>query len=133
MTEISVGFTIVIPGSLDPDMHFGLEVKWLIINISVSSGLFPRHREWYSITSARFYRHPPYASCTYRHTLSNVDLYTAVQRQYLLTCKVSRYCRLPLHGSILVRSGKSYDKQASYRCYSMLISCWSTSTTLSQC
>ena len=29
MTEISVGFTIVIPGSLDPDMHFGLEVKWL--------------------------------------------------------------------------------------------------------
>ena len=30
MTEISVGFTIVIPGSLDPDMHFGLEVKWLI-------------------------------------------------------------------------------------------------------
>ena len=29
MTEISVGFTIVIPGSLDPDMHFGLEVNWL--------------------------------------------------------------------------------------------------------
>ena len=29
MTEISVVFTIVIPGSLDPDMHFGLEVKWL--------------------------------------------------------------------------------------------------------
>ena len=29
MTGISVGFTIVIPGSLDPDMHFGLEVKWL--------------------------------------------------------------------------------------------------------
>ena len=29
MTEISVGFTIVVPGSLDPDMHFGLEVKWL--------------------------------------------------------------------------------------------------------
>ena len=29
MTEISVGFTIVIPGSLDPGMHFGLEVKRL--------------------------------------------------------------------------------------------------------
>ena len=29
MTEISVGFTIVTPGSLDPGMHFGLEVKWL--------------------------------------------------------------------------------------------------------
>ena len=27
--EISVGFTIVTPGSLDPGMHFGLEVKWL--------------------------------------------------------------------------------------------------------
>ena len=26
MTEISVGFTIVIPGSLDPGMH----LKWLI-------------------------------------------------------------------------------------------------------
>ena len=31
MTEISVGFTLVTPGSLDPDMHFGLEVKWLTI------------------------------------------------------------------------------------------------------
>ena len=30
MTEISVGFAIVTPGSLDPGMHFGLEVKWLI-------------------------------------------------------------------------------------------------------
>ena len=30
MTEISVGFTIVTTGSLDPCMHFGLEVKWLI-------------------------------------------------------------------------------------------------------
>ena len=29
MTGISVGFTIVTPGSLDPDMHFDLEVKWL--------------------------------------------------------------------------------------------------------
>ena len=29
MTEISVGFTIVIPGSLDHSMHFGLEVKRL--------------------------------------------------------------------------------------------------------
>ena len=29
MTEISVGFTIVIPGSVDPGMHFGLEVKRL--------------------------------------------------------------------------------------------------------
>ena len=29
MTEISVGFTTVTPGSPDPDMHFGLEVKWL--------------------------------------------------------------------------------------------------------
>ena len=29
MTEISVGFTIVTPGSLDPGMHSGLEVKWL--------------------------------------------------------------------------------------------------------
>ena len=27
--EISVGFTIVTPGSMDPGMHFGLEVKWL--------------------------------------------------------------------------------------------------------
>ena len=27
-----------------------------------------------------------------QHKLSNVDLYTALQRQYLLTCKVSRYC-----------------------------------------
>ena len=35
MTEISVGFTIVIPGSLDPGMHFGLEVKRL--NTSPSS------------------------------------------------------------------------------------------------
>ena len=26
--EISVGFTIVTPGSLDPGMHFSLEVKW---------------------------------------------------------------------------------------------------------
>ena len=31
MTEISVGFTIVIPGSVDPGMHFGLEVKRLKI------------------------------------------------------------------------------------------------------
>ena len=29
MTEISVGFTIATPGSLDPGMHFDLEVKWL--------------------------------------------------------------------------------------------------------
>ena len=29
MTEIPVGFTIVTPGSLDPGMHSGLEVKWL--------------------------------------------------------------------------------------------------------
>ena len=29
MTEIPVGFTIVIPGSMDPGMHFGLEVKRL--------------------------------------------------------------------------------------------------------
>ena len=29
MTEISVGFTIVKPGSLDPGMYFDLEVKWL--------------------------------------------------------------------------------------------------------
>ena len=29
MKEIPVGFTIVTPGSLDPGMHFGLEVKWL--------------------------------------------------------------------------------------------------------
>ena len=36
MTEISVGFTIVIPGSLDPDMHFGLEVKWLRRYFSLS-------------------------------------------------------------------------------------------------
>ena len=27
MTEILVGFTIVTPGSLDPGIHFGLEVK----------------------------------------------------------------------------------------------------------
>ena len=33
MTEISVGFTIVTPGSLNPGMHFGLEVKWLIIKL----------------------------------------------------------------------------------------------------
>ena len=31
MTEIPVGFTIVTPGSMDPGMHFGLEVKGLII------------------------------------------------------------------------------------------------------
>ena len=31
MKEISVGFTIGTPGSLDPGMHFGLEVKWLKI------------------------------------------------------------------------------------------------------
>ena len=30
MTEIPVGFTIVTPGSLDPGMHLGLEVKWLV-------------------------------------------------------------------------------------------------------
>ena len=29
MTGISVGFTIVTPGSMDPAMYFGLEVKWL--------------------------------------------------------------------------------------------------------
>ena len=29
MTEIPVGFAIVTSGSLDPGMHFGLEVKWL--------------------------------------------------------------------------------------------------------
>ena len=29
MTEISVGFTIVTPGSMDPGMHFGLKVKGL--------------------------------------------------------------------------------------------------------
>ena len=81
-----------------------LQNTLLIINISVSSGLFSRHRGWYSITPARFYRHPPYAYMYMQHTLSNVDLYTALQRQYLLTCKVSRYCRLPLHGSILTFS-----------------------------
>ena len=32
MTEISVGFTIVIPGTVDPHMHFGLEVKRLSID-----------------------------------------------------------------------------------------------------
>ena len=29
ITEISVRSTIVTPGSLDPGMHFGVEVKWL--------------------------------------------------------------------------------------------------------
>ena len=28
--ENFVAFTLVTPGSLDPGMHFGLEVKWLI-------------------------------------------------------------------------------------------------------
>ena len=39
MTEISVGFTIVIPGSVDPGMHFGLEVKRLkmLIKVRLSS------------------------------------------------------------------------------------------------
>ena len=74
---------------------FGVFQKtFLIINISVSSGLFPRHRGWYAITPAWFYWHPPYAYMYMQHTLSNVDLYTALQRQYLLTCKVSRYCAL---------------------------------------
>ena len=40
MTEISVGFTIVIPRSVDPGMHFSLEVKRLsaslLLNISLS-------------------------------------------------------------------------------------------------
>ena len=36
MTEISIEFTIVTPGSLDPDMHLGLEVKWLIFMVPVS-------------------------------------------------------------------------------------------------
>ena len=36
MTEISVGLTIVIPGSLDPGMHFGLEVKrWSGVSIAI--------------------------------------------------------------------------------------------------
>ena len=35
MTEISVGFTIVTPGSLDPGMHFGLEVKWFDNNFII--------------------------------------------------------------------------------------------------
>ena len=29
MVEISVKFAIITPGSLDPGMHFSLEVKWL--------------------------------------------------------------------------------------------------------
>ena len=41
MTEISVGFTIVIPGSVDPGMHFGLEVKRLICSINQ-----PNHCYW---------------------------------------------------------------------------------------
>ena len=36
MTEISVEFSIVTPGSLDPDMHFGLEVKWLNMGLKMS-------------------------------------------------------------------------------------------------
>ena len=37
MTRISVRFTIVTPGSLDPGMHFGLEVKCLRLSIAEKS------------------------------------------------------------------------------------------------
>ena len=38
MKEISVEFTIVTPGSLDPGMHFGVEVKAL--NNIIPKGTF---------------------------------------------------------------------------------------------
>ena len=40
MTEIPVGITIVTPGSLDPGMHFGLEVEWLK-KLTLSSSKWP--------------------------------------------------------------------------------------------
>ena len=43
MTEIPVGFTIVTPGSLDPGMHSGLEVKWLRIQYSLLAMILEFH------------------------------------------------------------------------------------------
>ena len=46
MTEISVRFIIVIPGSLDPGMHFSLEVKWLMLrtyNLLLNIDTVPYH------------------------------------------------------------------------------------------
>ena len=36
MMEIPVEFTIVTLGSLDPGMHFGLEVKWLKVKYALN-------------------------------------------------------------------------------------------------
>ena len=42
MTEISVGFTIVTPGSLDPGMHFSLEVKGLMLQMTKNISIYEK-------------------------------------------------------------------------------------------
>ena len=40
----------------------------------------------------------------------NIDVFCKAKRQYLLTCKVSRYCLLALHGSIvMLRNPVSFE------------------------